>query len=103
MKKGKFKIRRPDSMLLLAMLVSASVLLTTAAAAAETGTFFSNPDLGDFLDGDVMLARMGHHGPAVHMSFIDPADMQLDAQGNVRSIRQIAATPEVYISVHLPW
>ena len=103
MKKGKFRIRRPDSMLLLAMLVSASILLTTAAGAAETGTLFSNPDLGDFLDGDVTVIRMGPHGPAVHMSLIDPDALQLDGQGNARAVGQIPATPELYFTIRLPW
>jgi len=103
MKKGKFRIRRPDSMLLLAMLVSASVLFTTAAGAAGTGTLFSKPELGDFLDGDVTVVRLGRNGPAVHMSLIDPDAMQFDGQGNASTVGQIPVTPELYLTVRLPW
>jgi hypothetical protein len=103
MKKDKFKMRRPDSMLLLAMLVSAAALLSTAAHAADSGTFLSKPDLGDLLDGNVTVARMGRHGPAVHMSFISIAAEDVGDSVNARPVRQVVPRPEVYLSISLPW
>ena len=101
MLKGKFQIRKPDPLILLAMVVGFSALMPATATAAET--FFSKPGFDDFMDGDVKVARMGQRGPAVHMSVISPADVRHGEMINASAVRQAAAVPEVYLSVRLPW
>jgi hypothetical protein len=101
MLKIKFHIRKPCHLMLLAMLAGFLALMSTSAAAAET--FFSKPELNDFMDGDVTVARMGKRGPAVHMSFVSPADVRHGETVNASAVRQAAVTPEVYLSVRLPW
>lgn len=99
--KEAFQIRKPDLLILLAMVVVFSALMTTTATAAET--FFSKPNLEDLYDGDVTVARMSSRGPAVHMSVIPPADVRHGEMINAGAARQVVATPEVYLSVRLPW
>jgi hypothetical protein len=101
MLEGKFQIRKPDPLMLLAMAVGFSALMSTTATAAEP--FFNTPDFDDFMDGDVHVARMGQRGPAVHMSVISPADVRHGEMINASAVRQAAAVPEVYLSIRLPW
>jgi len=101
MLKIKFHIRKPCHLMLLAMLAGFLALMSTSAAAAET--FFSKPELNDFMDGDVTVARMGKRGPAVHMNFASLADVRHGEAVNASAVRQAAVTPEVYLSVRLPW
>jgi hypothetical protein len=46
---------------------------------------------------------MGRHGPAVHMSFISIAAVDMGDSVNARAVRQVVPRPEVYLSVSLPW
>jgi len=96
---ARFQIRK-QACLLLFMVAGCSTLVSTATAA---DTFFSKPDLGDLMDGDVTVARMGQRGPAVHMSFISPADVRVGKTVTASAVRQSTAMPEVYLSVRLPW
>lgn len=101
MMKRKLQIRTPCHLMLLAMLAGFLALMSTSAAAAET--IFSKPDLNDFMDGDVTVARLSKRGPAVHMSFISPAEMHYGEVANASNVRQGAALPDVQLSIRLPW
>ena len=100
---GDLQIRALALLVLTAMAAGSSALMTGTAAAAETDTFFSNPSLEDFMDGDVKVAHMGQRGPGVHMSFISPADVRQGGMVNAGAARQSSAMPEVYFSIRLPW
>jgi len=100
---GDLQIRAMALLVLTAMAAGSSAMMSGTAAAADTETFFSNPSLEDFIDGDVKVARMGQRGPGVHMSFISPAEVRQGEMVNASAVRQSSAMPEVYLSIRLPW
>lgn len=101
MLKARFQIRKPAALMMPALVVLISLLASTGAAAAET--FFSKPSLDDLMDGDVTVARMGQRGPAVHMSVISPANMRPGEPVRAGAVQQTDVTPEVYLTISLPW
>ena len=101
MLKAIFQIHKPAALMLSALVVSFSVLAPAGATAAET--FFSKPSLDDLMDGDVTVARMGQRGPAVNMSVISPANVRPGEPVRAGAVRQTAVTPEVYLTISLPW
>jgi len=97
---NKNLIRKPDPLMLLALLVCVGVFTTTAVDAGET--FFSNPTLADLRDGDLRLAEAGGGDVGVHMSFQTPATAYDGMHAGSRR-QQSVSSPNVYLSVRLPW
>lgn len=101
MHKGRHTFRKLDPLLLLALFVSLAVLITTAADAVEGA--FKAPTPADLQDSDMQVARLGRHGPGVHLSLQAPPDgKQIHAPGAAEQPRT-GATPDVFINLRLPW
>ena len=93
--------RKPESLMLMALLISLSVFMTTAVDAGET--FFSNPNLPDLINGDIKLTEVGHHGAGVHMSFQTPANNLSNTKpGNLDATQYVPAA-DISLSVRIPW
>jgi len=98
---NKNLIRKPDPLMLLTLLVCVGAFTTTAVDAGET--FFSNPTLADLRDGDLRLAEAGGGDVGVHMTFQTPATAYDGMHADSRNRQQSVSSPNVYLSVRLPW
>jgi hypothetical protein len=101
MHKGRHTFRKLDPLLLLALFVSLAVLITTAADAVEGA--FKAPTPADLQDGDMQVARLGRHGPGVHLSLQAPRNgTQIYASGATEQPRT-DVTPDLFINLRFPW
>jgi hypothetical protein len=101
MLRKKHHFRKPDPLVLMAILVGLGVLMTTAVHANET--FFSNPSLPDLVNGDIVLTSIGHHGAGVRMFYKTPANEFTGELPESLHSDQNKTAPDVYLSVHIPW
>jgi len=91
-----------DPLILLALLVSLGVMMTSTVGAAES-SFLSKPNLGDLEDGDITLARAGHGGAGIHMSFMSPSELCRNTETDYRVTGDYGTLPDIYLSLRLSW
>ena len=101
MLKKKCTFRKPDPLMLITFLVSLSFFMTTAVDANET--FFSNPNLPDLINGDIVLTKVGHRGAGVHMFYRTPANEFTDERPSGLYSGPNETSPDVFLSFQIPW
>lgn len=101
MHRKKRIIRKPDPLMLMALLVSLSMLMTTTVDAGES--FFSDPNLSDLVNGDLKLTEVGHRGAGIHMFFQTPVNELDDVAPDPREFAQNEPVADFFLSVRIPW
>ena len=101
MLRKKRNFRKLDPLMLITLLVGLSVFMTTAVDASET--FFSNPNLPDFINGDITLTNIGHRGAGIHMFYKTPANVFTDTRPENLDSSLNEAAPDVFLSLRVPW
>ena len=99
--KNRYTKRRPDPLMLLALLVTLGVMMTATVSADEP--FLSKPNFTDLQDGDVTLARAEHGGAGLHMSFMSPSVLNVNRDSSYVLTSFTGTMPDVYLSLRLPW
>ena len=101
MLREKRNFRKLDPLMLITFLVSLSVFMTTAVDAS--GTFFSNPNLPDLINGDIKLTEVGHNGAGIHIFYKTPANELTDTRPENLNSSLNEAAPDVFLSLRVPW
>jgi hypothetical protein len=102
MMKSRYPKRRPDPLMLLAVLVTLGVMMTSTVGAAES--FFRNPSFTDLQDGDITLAGAEHGSASIHMSFMPPSALNMNRDPSYLVLTDFTwSMPDVYLSLRLPW
>ena len=93
--------QKPDSLLILVLIVSLGVFMSTGASAADT--LVSKEGFNRLIDGDMKLARVGSQGAGLHMTFRSPS-RENNAVYTSRADNGYSSKDHgVHLSVQMPW
>jgi hypothetical protein len=98
--KIKYTNRKPDTLFLLALIVSLGVFMSTGATAAET--LFGKASFSRMMDGDMKLAQVGAQGAGLHMTFKSPS-RENEALYVSQADNYSSKDHGVHLSVQMPW
>lgn len=105
--RGKHLIRKPDPLILLAVVVTLFALISTTAQAAEPFQFepqsrFVRLTAG-FDENGYRLTGMGKSAAGLHISMNPPPDVEKSYRASGAPKRGIRNQSDVFLSIRLPW
>ena len=105
--RGKNLTRKPDPLILLALVVTLGAVMSTTVQAAETFQFQSQSRLSrltaDFDENGYRLTSLGNTDAGLHISMNPPADVEKSYHASGGSMRGMHNKSDVFLSVRLPW
>jgi hypothetical protein len=101
------KIRKPDSLILLAVVVTLGAVMSTTAQAAEPFQFEPQSRLtrltADFDENGYRMTGVGNSAAGLHLSLNPPADVEKSYLASGGSMRGMHNQSDVFVSIRLPW
>ncbi|MFV1973172.1 MAG: hypothetical protein ACC648_05570 [Thiohalobacterales bacterium] len=105
--RGKYLFRKPDPLILLAVVVTLSALMSTTAQAAEPFQFEPQSRFSrltaDFDKNGYRLTGLGNSAFGLHISMNPPADVKKSYLASGGSKRGMRNQSDVFLSIRLPW
>ncbi len=105
--RGKYLFRKPDPLILLAVVVTLSALMSTTAQAAEPFQFEPQSRLtrltADFDENGYRLIGVGKSAAGLHLSMKPPADVRKSYLASGGSKHGMHNQSDVFLSIRLPW
>ena len=102
--KHKHTCRKPDSLMLLVILVSLAALMTSTTATAEP--VLNTVSLTDLRNGDLVVAPIGRHGAGLHLSYKTGTywnEASKASDTTTVSSKTALHPPTLFLSVNIPW
>jgi hypothetical protein len=103
----KNMIRKPDTLVLLALIVTLGAVMSTTVQAAEPFQFKPQPRLANLADvleeSGYRVTSLGNTRAGMHVSMVPPATVEEGYPASGDSNRGLKNMSEVYLSVRLPW
>lgn len=96
---NRHTFRKPDSLVLLALVVTVGMLVSTGTSAAES--LFSKASISELIEGNMKLAPVGHRG-GLHMTFKSPS-RENNAVYVSRADNYSGKDSGVHLSFQMPW
>ena len=105
--RGKNLTRKPDPLILLALVVTLGAVMSTAVQAAEPFLFQSQSRLArltaDFDENGYRLTSLGSSDAGLHVAMNSPADVEKSYHASGGSKRGMHNKSDVFLSIRLPW
>jgi hypothetical protein len=105
--RGKNLTRKPDPLILLAVVVTLAALMSTTVQAAEPFQFEPQSRFArltaDFDENGYRLTGLGNTDAGLHVSMTPPADVEKSYHASGGSKRGMHNTSDVFLSIRLPW
>ena len=102
-------IRKPDSLVLLALIVTLAAVMSTTVQAAEPFQFKPQARLADLAtvldESGYRVASLGNTSAGMHVSMAPPSAVEesYPARASDDLNRGLRNMSEVYLSIRLPW
>jgi hypothetical protein len=105
--RGKYLTRKPDPLILLALVVTLGAVMSTTVQAAEPFQFQSQSRLArlsaDFDENGYRLSRLGDTDAGLHISMNPPPDVEKSYHASGGSMHGMHNKSDVFLSIRLPW
>lgn len=105
--RGKNLIKRPDPLMLLAVIVTLCAVMSTTVNAAELIQFQPQSRLAKmtaaFDENGYRVTGLGDSSAGLHVSLTPPPEVREVNRANAVSSRGQRGLSDVYLSIRLPW